>query len=442
MWRAVANVLPRAKVPGGRACCLLPVQKGRSLLAGTTRHHWQGSAPGVHAAGLLSMNLGIQKVEALDAGHFVRVEWEDGTESRYPCVWLRDNCQCPHCFLRSAGARKLVIKDLDVNIVVKEVTLPDRKKIAITWPDEHASEYEAEWLKKRCFSEEARAEVRDDLFLPERRYWGSDLQLPKIPFEEIMYNDESMYKWLCTLKKVGIVLLTGAATRQGELVKLGHRIGFLRLTFYGPTWQVQDKADANNVAYTTGKLCFHTDYPVLQHPPGVQFLHCIKQTAVGGESELVDGFHVSNKLQKQNPQAYQILSSTDVDYTDTGVDYCDFAVQCKQRIIDVDSRGQAVRINYNNATRDTVFDIPAEKVRPFYAALKEFDDLLNSAEHKFTYKLKPGDVVTFDNWRVLHGRQSYQSGPEVTRHLEGAYADWDVVMSRLRLLRKRVFNRD
>lgn len=56
----------------------------------------------------------------------------------------------------------------------------------------------------------------------------------------------------------------------------------------------------------------------------------------------------------------------------------------------VDARGQAVRINYNNATRDTVFDIPAEKVRPFYAALKEFNDLLNSTEHKFTCKLKPG----------------------------------------------------
>ncbi|XP_009991319.1 PREDICTED: gamma-butyrobetaine dioxygenase [Tauraco erythrolophus] len=259
--------------------------------------------------------------------------------------------------------------------------------------------------------------------LPERQYWGSDLQLPEIPFEEIMHDDESACKWLCTLKKVGIVLLTGAAPKQGELFKLGHRIGFLRLTFYGPTWQVQDKADANNVAYTTGKLCFHTDYPVLQHPPGVQFLHCIKQTAAGGDSEVVDGFHVANKLKKQNPQAYQILSSTAVDYTDVGVDYCDFAVQCKQRIIDVDSRGQAVRINYNNATRDTVFDIPAEEVRPFYAALKEFDNLLNSAEHKFTYKLKPGDIVTFDNWRVLHGRQSYPSGSEVTRHLEGAYLE-------------------
>ncbi|XP_015487074.1 gamma-butyrobetaine dioxygenase isoform X1 [Parus major] len=430
-WRSVAHALLRTGVPGGRACCL-----GGSHSLGAL------SLAVLHTTQQLSMGLGILKVEALDEGHLVCVKWEDGSESSYPCVWLRDNCQCPQCFLPSAGARRLLFEDLDVNIVLKKVALADPRKISITWPDEHTSEYEAEWLKKRCFSEEARAVMRADLFLPEHQYWGSDLQLPKMPFEEIMYNDESAYKWLCTLKKVGIVLLTGAATRQGELNRLGHRIGFLRLTFYGPTWQVQDKADANNVAYTTGRLCFHTDYPVLQHPPGVQFLHCIKQTSAGGESEVVDGFHVSNKLKKQNPEAFQILSSTAVDYVDVGVDYCDFAVHCKQRIIDIDSRGQVIRINYNNATRDTVFDIPAEKVRSFYAALKEFNDLLNSAEHKFTYKLKPGDIVTFDNWRVLHGRQSYPWCSEVTRHLEGAYADWDVVMSRLRLLRKKVLNRD
>lgn len=126
----MASVLPRAKVSGGRACCLLPAQKGRSLVAGTTRHRRRDiAAGGLRAARPLSMNPGIQKVEALDAGHFVRVEWEDGSESRYPCVWLRDNCQCPHCFLRSARARRLVFEDLDVNIVVKEVALADRKKV-------------------------------------------------------------------------------------------------------------------------------------------------------------------------------------------------------------------------------------------------------------------------------------------------------------------------
>lgn len=67
----------------------------------------------------------------------------------------------------------------------------------------------------------------------ERQYWGSDLQLPTLAFEEVLHSDESAYKWLVTLKRTGIVLLTGAASRQGELLKLGQRIGFLRLTFYG-----------------------------------------------------------------------------------------------------------------------------------------------------------------------------------------------------------------
>ena len=66
----------------------------------------------------------------------------------------------------------------------------------------------------------------------------------------------------------------------------------------------------------------------------VQFLHCIKQTVTGGDSEIVDGFNVCRKLKEKNPQAFQILSSTFVDFTDIGVDYCDFSVQSKHKIIE------------------------------------------------------------------------------------------------------------
>ena len=41
------------------------------------------------------------------------------------------------------------------------------------------------------------------------------------------------------------------------------------LSLCSPTWQVQDKAMAVNVAYTAGDLSLHTDYPALHHPPGV-----------------------------------------------------------------------------------------------------------------------------------------------------------------------------
>ncbi|KAI5936350.1 gamma-butyrobetaine dioxygenase [Manis javanica] len=387
------------------------------------------------------MHCAIQKAEVLDGAHLMQILWHDGAESLYPAVWLRDNCQCPECYLDSAKARKLLVEALDVNIRIKGMTF-DRKKVHIMWPNEHYSEFEADWLKKRCFSQQAREKLQRELFLPECQYWGSELQLPTLDFENVLKNDEHAYKWLCSLKKVGIVRLTGASDKRGEVLKLGKRIGFLYLTFYGHTWQVQDKIDANNVAYTTGKLSFHTDYPALHHPPGVQLLHCIKQTVTGGDSEIVDGFNVCRKLKEKNPQAFQILSSTFVDFTDIGVDYCDFSVQSKHKIIELDDKGQVVRINFNNATRDTIFDVPVERIQPFYAALKEFVDLMNCKESKFTFKMDPGDVITFDNWRLLHGRRSYEAGTEISRHLEGAYADWDVVMSRLRILRQSVQNRN
>lgn len=381
----------------------------------------------------------IQKAEALGGAHLMQILWHNGEESLYPAIWLRDNCQCSDCYLDSAKARKLLIEALDVNIGIKSLTF-DREKVYITWPDDHYSKFSADWLKKRCFSQQARAKLQRELFLPECQYWGSELQLPTLDFDDVLKSDEHAYKWLATLKKVGIVRLTGASDKRGEIVKLGKRIGFLYLTFYGHTWQVQDKIDANNVAYTTGKLSFHTDYPALHHPPGVQLLHCIKQTVTGGDSEIVDGFNVCRKLKEKNPRAFQILSSTFVDFTDIGVDYCDFSVQSKHKIIELDDKGQVVRINFNNATRDTIFDIPVERVQPFYAALKEFVDLMNSKEFKFTFKMNPGDVITFDNWRLLHGRRSYEARTEISRHLEGAYADWDVVMSRLRILRQSVEN--
>ncbi|KAM6159303.1 gamma-butyrobetaine dioxygenase [Rhynchocyon petersi] len=385
------------------------------------------------------MHCAIQRAEALDGGHLMEILWHNGAGSLYPAIWLRDNCQCSDCYLDSAKARKLLIEGLDVNIGIKDLTF-DRKKVYITWPDEHHSEFEADWLKKRCFSQQARAKLQKELFFPECQYWGSEFQLPTLNFEDVLKSDEYAYKWLSTLKKIGIVRLTGASDRQGEVLKLGKRIGFLYLTFYGHTWQVQDKIDANNVAYTTGKLSFHTDYPALHHPPGVQFLHCLKQTVTGGDSEIIDGFNVCQKLKEKNPQAFQILSSTFVDFTDIGVDYCDFSVQSKHKIIELDDKGQVARINFNNATRDTIFDVPVERVQPFYAALKEFVDLMNCKEFKFTFKMNPGDVITFDNWRLLHGRRGYEAGTEISRHLEGAYADWDVVMSRLRILKQSIKN--
>lgn len=66
----------------------------------------------------------------------------------------------------------------------------------------------------------------------------------------------------------------------------------------------------------------------------MQFLHCINQAKEGGESEVVDGFHMAEQLQREDPEAFQTLTSLRVDFTDTGTDYCDFMLQSKNCIIE------------------------------------------------------------------------------------------------------------
>ncbi|KAL4622727.1 gamma-butyrobetaine dioxygenase [Arapaima gigas] len=385
-----------------------------------------------------SRSVGISHVCTLKHDRQLQVQWEDGSSSLYPLVWLRDNCQCPQCVLQSARARSLQLSKLDIDTGVDRVLVNEPTKVSVVWPDQHTSEYDADWLKRRCFSTMARQAMREELFLNKRVYWGSELQIPTASFQEVLQDDKAALDWLTMLRRVGIVYLKGAPQEKGQVAKLSERIGYLRLTFYGHTFEVQDKLDANNLAYTSGDLSLHTDYPALQHPPGVQFLHCLQQAKEGGESEVVDGFQVAQQLRQKNPEAFRTLSSLVVDFTDTGVDYCDFAIQSKHRIIEVDGDGHVVRINYNNATRDSVLDLPVQHVQPFYASLKAYVNLLYQPENLVTYRMEPGDMVTFDNWRLLHGRKRYSSDPGHLRHLEGAYLDWDVVMSRLRILRKAV----
>lgn len=368
----------------------------------------------------------------------MEVQWEDGGHSLYPLTWLRDNCQCPVCTLESAQARKLLMSDLDINTGVDTVEVTNDNKVSIVWPDQHTSVYDAEWLKKRCFSPAARQAMQEELFLNKRYYWDSKLRIPTADYQEVLHDDKAALAWLLALRRVGIVYLKGAPTEQGQVARLAQRIGYLRLTFYGHTWQVQDKYNANNVAYTSGRLSLHTDYPALHFAPGVQFLHCVQQAVEGGESEVVDGFHMAEQLRRADPEAFKMLTSHRIDFTDTGTDYCDFMLQSKKCIIDVDEEGQVLRVNYNNATRDSVLDLPLHQVQPFYRALRAYVDIMNRPENVVTYRMEPGDLVTFDNWRLLHGRRSYISRPDMLRHLEGAYLDWDEVMSRLRILQSLV----
>lgn len=57
--------------------------------------------------------------------------------------------------------------------------------------------------------------------------------MPVADFEEVLYDDKAALAWLTALRRVGIVYLKGAPTELGQVARLGQRIGYLRITFYG-----------------------------------------------------------------------------------------------------------------------------------------------------------------------------------------------------------------
>ena len=47
----------------------------------------------------------------------IEVQWEGDYPTHYPYLWLRDNCQCDKCFHPFTKARKLLMKDLNLDSV-------------------------------------------------------------------------------------------------------------------------------------------------------------------------------------------------------------------------------------------------------------------------------------------------------------------------------------
>lgn len=69
-------------------------------------------------------------------------------------------------------------------------------------------------------------------------------------------------------------------------------------------------------------------------------------------------------------------------------------------------------------------------------ALTLFEEELGKADRTFEYRMEEGDLVMFDNRRVVHARRGFTEveGEGVQRWLKGCYVDGDAGWDRLRVL--------
>ena len=225
------------------------------------------------------------------------------------------------------------------------------------------------------------------------------------------------------LAEFGIAIATDVATEPGEILRFARRIGFVRDTNYGMLFDVVAEPDPINLAYTPVGLPLHTDNPYRRPCPTVQLLHCLSSAAEGGASQFADGFRAAEVLRAQRPDDFAVLTNTMVDFRfhDANVD-----LRARRPIIDLNADGVVSAVSINNRSMEAPTLSPVQSAE-FYRAYASFAEVLASPESVIELTLNAGELVGFDNRRILHGRGAF--AVTAHRHLQGCYVDMDAVQS-------------
>jgi gamma-butyrobetaine dioxygenase len=352
------------------------------------------------------------------------VRWTGGAESRFHHIWLRDNC--PQGLHPVTWERIQDVMDLDPDLCPASVKLTDAGGLTVSWTDVYTSHYGADWLHRRRYDATARAERRLRPSL-----WGAAIAdtLPEAQFAEIATDDAALLAWLRQVRNFGFALVRQMPDDERAGEQVAERISFLRQTNFGTGFDVISKPNPNNIAYTAIELKAHTDLPNREMPPGIQFLHCLDFQATGGDSLLVDGFHAAETLRAEDADAFAILASTAIPFRFHDREW---DIRWSGPPIELDADGHVRGIRYHMALTAPL-DVPADRVVPVYRALRAFTQILRRPAMELRIRLRPGDMLAFDNRRSLHGRAAFDPNSG-SRRLHGCYVDIDEFMSRIRVL--------
>mmetsp|Transcript_31361 Transcript_31361/g.63654 ORF Transcript_31361/g.63654 Transcript_31361/m.63654 type:complete len:514 (-) Transcript_31361:46-1587(-) len=236
--------------------------------------------------------------------------------------------------------------------------------------------------------------------------------------------------------------------------------------------------ELKDLAYTPKSIGMHTDNPYRNPTPKYQLLHVIDQCsceAVGEEApcaactvvnSFVDGFAVADLL---TPQEFDLLSSVPVRFENNGGDgstalwhtvpmfelHPHFRPSAAAAAAASDDespppplqqqqqqqqtcRGASCILSIRFSTKSGGYaplHLGPEVLQRFYAARRRFSSLVHNQTLGIQTQFSPGDLVVFDNNRVLHARSSIAPS-DGGRFLQGCYSQNDGALLNYERLRR------
>ena len=362
---------------------------------------------------------------------YLKIIWSDGEESKFNFMWLRDNCPTAHD--KNSRHRMFNILNVSDKLNPKKYVVNSDGKLEIEWSEgDHTSYFDQKWLRENCYTLKHKAK-----YISPYTLWNSSLQNNLdsiiIDHDEIISSDEGLIKWLELLHKKGIAIVKNSPTEKESAFPVLNRISHTRETFFKTPFEVINIPKPNNSAYTAHGLRNHMDLPWFENPPGYQFLHCLINAAEGGDSSAVDGFAVSEYLKQNEKETFDTLVNVYLKFRDK--DYTQVLLRSFHApAISLTKDGDYNDIRFSVATMDAL-DCHPDEMDKVYNAHRRFGNLLHDDNFQIKFRLEPGDIFSFNNRRILHGRTAFDPNSG-HRHLQGYYMDRDEIIGRLNFLKK------
>jgi gamma-butyrobetaine dioxygenase len=356
-------------------------------------------------------------------GDLARLTWKDGFEGVFALAWLLDNALSGEAGV--GGHRIRTARDL--------VDAGDPARLSVR--NDHLSLSLAKDVRLcagpvlRAFAEALDSAGSTATRTPWPR--GADMaDRPAIPFPDYLTHDLTLERALGDVVTFGLVRLVGAGADSEVVDRAVARFGHIRETNYGRRFEVRTLTAPDHLAYTNRALEPHTDNPYRDPAPTLQLLHCRRNAGAGGATYFVDGLALAEDLRREDPDAFLRLATRQVPFAYRAASGAVYEARSPAIRLDADGAVRGLRVNHRALGQ---VDFAPVETALWYRAYLRFVGAADAPDRRVTFHLAPGDLVIFDNERLLHGRTEI-TGP-ADRLLEGCYADRDGLLATLARLR-------
>ncbi|SNZ19280.1 2-trimethylaminoethylphosphonate dioxygenase [Cohaesibacter gelatinilyticus] len=359
----------------------------------------------------------------------------DDFRLRFHAIWLRDNAQDIETRAPGNGQRLIALRDIPAVTVMSAASI-DGEVLSVTFaPEDKSVTFDLGWLKANAYDKADKPVsgwLSDDI-----TPWDSSLQ-PNVPtgqYPALVQRGADYANWIDNVARYGFGKIEAAPVKEGALFDVVDLFGYVRETNYGKHFEVRTEVNPTNLAFTGLGLQAHTDNPYRDPVPSIQVLYCLESSAAGGENMVVDGFACARRLQKENPDYFDVLAEHCARFEYAGEE--GVCLTSRRPMIELAPDGELIGVRFNNRSLAAVTDVPFEKMALWYAAYRRLGEIIDDPAMEVVFRLEPGEAFVVDNTRVLHARKAYSGIGK--RWLQGCYADKDGLRSvRDALSRKRL----